>query len=245
MIKDMLEYTVQDNKKRWYKLTKIAAFILFAIYLFATFRPGVWHSNTFLYWRTDGSFSGSDAYFDYHMTRATVENGTAITFAVDGTERNYLIKTNDTDNDVKIYENNILIFDGSYSYNRLVYSSAFLKSNNIKIEYNTTTSISNYNPKAEYQYPSTKDLYDWATMRFPSLRGNPLFIIGVLLFVADILITIHNPDFYFDLKYSVNLMSDVRNPMPSDWYYSSLEIRRMLMGILIVICVIATFAIHS
>lgn len=242
MIKDTLERTVQDNKKLCYKLIKLAAFLLFTIYLFTAICPGVWHDNAFLYWHTDGSFSGNDNYFNYHMTRTAGENGTAITFAVDGAERNYLVVTSDSDNTVQIYENDTLIFDGAYSRGYLTYSHDFLKNHEIKVDFGTTTSIGYYDPKPEEQYPSSNTLYDWATMRLPALRGNLMFAIGILLFAADILITIHNPDFYFDLKYM--FLSDVRNPEPSDWYYASLEIRRMIMGILIVLCVIATFAIH-
>ena len=73
-----MKKTLKLTRKNIIIICAIFVFLLSGVYLYALTRPGVWHDDTFMYLKEDGSFVGDDAYFDYHMTIEEKESGTAI-----------------------------------------------------------------------------------------------------------------------------------------------------------------------
>lgn len=198
----------------------------------------MWHDDTFLYRQADGSFAGNDYYFDYAMTRTAAEDGTAISFSVDNETRNYRIVLTDNGhgNDVKIYEDGVPVFDGSYD------GWGFLLDKDGLPDYGISVTFSNEIPKAENSFPSHLTLYGWAETEETEIHGTTFFIIPILLLAAYILIDIRHPEFFFRLRYA--FAWDLQHAEPSDWYYTGQRIGRVLCVVGIVVCMIMTFVVR-
>ena len=59
---------LQKYKKQCIIVGIIITVILFIVYLWAMFIPGLWHGDAVLYKQDDGTFAGSDIYAEYNMT---------------------------------------------------------------------------------------------------------------------------------------------------------------------------------
>ena len=118
----MIEF-FQNHKKQCI-VAAIISVIIFAIYLFFLFKPGLWYRDAFLY-KQKAPFEGIEVYSGkdmelgcrYEMTMAKDGIKTHIAFTVNETERYYEIISDNSEDyypDVEIYENDELVFKGTH-----------------------------------------------------------------------------------------------------------------------------------
>ena len=223
-----LESENNMKKKLYYILGASATLILLAIYLFALTRRGVWHGDTFLYLQKDETYAGEGLYYDYHMSITEKEDGTDILFSVDDMAHSYFVQAPDRWN-ILIYEDEELIFDGSYQYGFMMSDDEEL---DIQIVAHTSSTLLEV-PKKEELFPSKADLYEWATMVKPGVRGNFGYVICLALALIVLAVDVCFPDFFFHLRHFLH----VEGGTPTDFYRISQWIGRVIMIIMAIVCI--------
>ncbi len=211
------------------------AVILTVAYIYAMLLPGVWHGDAFLYRQKDGSYRGADGYAQYNMSFLQNENGALVSFSVNELTNEYEIVSNE--GSVKIYKNGVLDFDGEAV--PVGESYMLLEENNsgeLIIEVNKGNEI----PSAEELFPNINMLYKWTVGREQDTRGNFVMLIFIIIAVVVLILDIMFPKMSFYLH--KGLM--VEGGEPSDWYYMSQKVERVLLGIAIPVLVVLSFTTH-
>lgn len=218
------------TKNKCYLLLGICAFLLLlAFYIHALSRPGVWHGDTFLFLQDDASYAGNGEYFDYHMSVTEHSDGTEVIFSVDDMVHRYFVKTtsNGYSPDVIIYEDDVLIFNGYYQ------SGFLMDANGIDFQITVTTSNMFSIPEKEDYFPSKTQLYQWAVMEKPDMRGNFEFVFYLVCAIIYLILDFCFPDRFFRLQHFLT----VEGGSPTEFYRIGQWIGRIAMIIMAVVCV--------
>lgn len=235
-----MKFFYEQQKKICILAAVILGTVIFAIYIYALFLPGYHHWDGFLFEQKDGSFAGNGDYAAYYANIKRFENSATITFSVDDLVHEYQITGTDTGNDVYIYKDGKLTFHGYALSTDSDYwlmekeDSEFLDEslNNILI------TGANQPPDPESLFPSKDWLYTRAVSEKTDIFGEPLYLIPIIFFMIYLVIDIRFPKFFFYLR--LGLMVD--GGEPSDWYYSSQILGRIIFIIAIpVIMLISLF----
>ncbi len=214
-----------------YGKTVFAAAVVLAflgIYLWAMFRPGVWLQDVFLYRQADGSFSGKDADFSYTMQLTRTEDGAEVQFALDGETKTYRILADLVPGawstpDVKIYEGENLLFEGEAQGDP---GDALLWN----AEDDALADGVNVIANGEYQksdlWPTCTWLYNVAIGGRQETRGNPGFLILMGVLALLLILDIRFPLLFWNLNHRL----EVSGGEPSEWYYTSQRIGRVMLA---------------
>ena len=229
---------LQKYKKQCIKVGIIITIILFIVYLWAAFIPGLWHGDAFLYKQDDGTFAGSDIYADYKMAITPADYGTDIDFSVNGNTKHYQLKydKNDLYRSVEISENGTVICKGKAVGidNDYIVIDETGSSDMIDIR------VGNETPTEEELFPNYSRLYNWSVSEKTDTRGNPYMLFLILLFGVILFLDIRFPNLFWILEHRM----DVDGGEPSDWYLFSQKVGRVVLAIGIFVCMIVTFTIH-
>ena len=88
----------------------------------------------------------------------------------------------------------------------------------------------------EELFPSYNWLYDVSQQR-TAIRGNPLFLIGIVLFAAVMIVDIAYPDFFWNLDHWI----DTKGGEPSEFYRFTQKLLWILTPIIIIASMIFSF----
>lgn len=216
-------------KKQWIWAAAALGVLLLGLYLHAMFRPGLWYGDAFLYRQADGSFSGSDPYAQYRMEIASVADGKAITFSVNGREKHYQITT-DPDH-AEIWEEGVPVFRG-HAY-RSGDTYLLVDENNEPVSgVHLVVMDPAWEPPTEEQlFPVHSQLYSWAMADDWETRGYPVVLAGVAVLLIILYLDVAFPDLFFGLRHGL----EVDGGEPSEFYRFNQKIGRgaMIVGILI------------
>lgn len=219
----------------------IIAVVIFAIYIYALFLRGYWYGDVFLYKKSEMIFGSLEVYSgrdvknnaDYEMVVAREEKTTMMSFTVNETERYYEIISDDSEGyypAVTIFENEDLVFIGTYT--------GYLKDENgepfeppINISYGT------YVPTEEELFPSYNWLYGISQSLKTETRGDPLWLIAIVIFTGIVLFDMAFPD----LLWEWNHWLDTKGGEPSEFYRFSQKALWVIAPILILISMIVSF----
>ena len=217
----------------------ILAGVLFCLYLWAMFLPGLWHGDAFLYRQDDGSFKGSDHYAKYSMSISPADYGTSIDFSVNNKSNHYQIKydENDWERNVEIFENGTLICKGKAfgaGNDYIVFADEPFSSDIVSVR------VSNAPPTEEELFPGPTALYNWSVSDKTSSRGEPSMLILIGLFGLMLFLDIKFPMLFWILEHRL----DVDGGKPSEWYLFGQKMGRILLAIAIPVCMIVTFTLR-
>ncbi len=230
---------LQKYKKQCIIVGIIITVILFIVYLWAMFIPGLWHGDAFLYKQDDGTFSGSDIYAEYNMTVKPADYGTDIEFSVNSNTKHYQVKydKNDLYRNVEISENGNIIckghalgIDGDY----IVIDDEPGSSDMINVR------VGNEKPTEEELFPGYTKLYNWAVADKHDTRGQPYMLWLILLLGVILFLDIRFPNLFWILEHRL----DVDGGEPSDWYLFGQKVGRVVLAIGILVCMVVTFTIR-
>ncbi|MBQ7875559.1 MAG: hypothetical protein IJ306_10490 [Oscillospiraceae bacterium] len=222
----------------------IIAVIVFAGYLFALFLPGYWYGDTFLYekgypYSMVQFFSGRDIKndADYELTIAKDGKTTYMVFTVNEAERSYEITSDDSINHhpkVTIAENDEVIFIGTAK-------SGFLFDENDELfEPPITVTYDAYEPTEEELFPSYTWLYGVSQNVKTEIRGEPIWLISIIIVIAVCVFDMKFPDFFWNLEHGL----EVKGGEPSDLYRFIQKAAWVSAPIVVVIFMILTFTTH-
>lgn len=215
----------------------ILILILVGTYLYFMFRPGLWFKETFLYRQSEGVYAGSDSYANYELCITRNGNEVEIDFSVDDTTKKYRILSDKNHADIQIYEEGEVIFRGSGVPQGEDYYLLIDK----KGEWADDLEYTVVNGEAVYGndlFPNNGRLYTWAVTKKDDRRGNPHMLIMILLFVGLLAVDIRFPNFFFFLDHGLS----VDGGEPSDWYRFWQKVGRGIDVLVILGCVIFSFA---
>lgn len=218
----------------------IISLIVFAAYLYALFLPGYRYGDVFLY-KEKAPFDGMEVYSghdtvnnaDYEMVISKDGMNTFMSFAINETEKYYEIISDNSENycpKVEIFENGEKIFTGTYSY-YLMDENNELFEPLIKIDFDPHIKTE------EELFPSYNWLYNVSQSIKPEIRGEPLFLICIVIILARTAIDMIYPDFFWETRN----WFDVKGGEPSDLYRSTQKISWILTPIVVIILMIVSF----
>ena len=230
---------LQKYKKQCIIVGIIITVILFIVYLWAMFIPGLWHGDAFLYKQDDGTFAGSDIYAEYNMTVKPADYGTDIDFSVNGNTKHYQIKYDNSnyEKNVEIIENADTIFKGRAFR---AGDSWMLHTDNYEMPGEIKVYAGKYVPAEEELFPGYTKLYNWAVADKHDTRGEPYMLWLILLLGIILFLDIKFPNFFWILEHRM----DVDGGEPSDWYLFGQKVGRIVLAIGILVCMVMTFIIR-
>lgn len=219
-----------------------AAVIIFAVYLYALFFPGYWYGDVFLYKKSEKIFGQTEVYSgrdavnkaDYALYKVKEGNKTKLSFYVNDLERKYEIVSDNSEGynpKVTIHEDGELVFKGTHGgFSLLTEDGEFF-------EDPITFSVSGSDKIPEEElFPSYNWIYDVSQQR-TAIRGNPLFLIGIVLFAAVMIVDIAYPDFFWNLDHWI----DTKGGEPSEFYRFTQKLLWILTPIIIIASMIFSF----
>lgn len=222
----------EKHKKGGILFAGILTALIFIAYLYVLFLPGYHHWDAFLIEQKDGSFSGKGDYYSYRANIERTTNSATITFAVDNLVHEYLITGTDTGADVYIYEDGEQVFHGQAISPQNSYS--WLMGEEDSMNNDILVIAQNQIPAPEELFPSKNWLYNAAVSAPKGTFGEPAYLIAIIAFTIYLMIDIKFPKFFFYLRHSLS----VSGGEPSEWYYTSQMIGRILILIAIPICML-------
>ena len=170
----------------------------------------------------------------YEMTMAKDGMKTYIAFTVNETERGYEIVSDNSEGynpKVTIHENGELVFKGTHAGFSLLTEDGEFFEDPITFAVSGSDKI----PEEEL-FPSYNWLYDVSQQR-TAIRGNPLFLIGIVLFAAVMIVDIACPDFFWNLDHWL----DTKGGEPSEFYRFTQKLLWILAPIIIIASMIFSF----
>lgn len=225
----MFKNFFNQHKKGCLITAGILGSILFALYLYVLFLPGMWHWDAFLFKQKDGSFSGTGKYASYEVDVVRTDNNATITFAVNDTIREYQITGITTKNNISIYQDGERVFHGQVI--SAGDSDYWLMGEEDTMQ-NEILVLTNHDEPDEAQlFPSKNWLYACAINDI-GIFGNPYMLIPILLLAVALALDIKFPKMFFYLRHSYM----IDGGEPSEWYYTSQMIGRVIIVILIPVC---------
>lgn len=235
---------LKKHKKTCIIVGIIAAVIVFAAYLFALFLPGYWYGDVFLY-KEKAPFDGMEVYSgrdavnkaDYELTMIKDGKTTYVVFTVNETERSYEITSDDSVNynpDVTIVENGEKVFSGTARSGILVDENGELFETAIVITHDS------YEPTEEELFPSYTWLYGVSQNEKAEIRGEPIWLISIIIIIAVCVFDMKYPDFFWTLEHSL----EVKGGEPSDFYRFIQKAGWVTAPIVIAVFMILTFTLQ-
>jgi len=228
-----------SKKPRFYLLCA-AVVLIFAVYLWAMLRPGVWLRDTFLYEKSDDTFSAKDTYAAYTMQIAQTENDVDVDFTLDGEMRHYHIESKAdgvSDPVVKIEQDGVLIFTGTALGSP---GDALLwreDDGGLADEVNVIVN-------GEYQksdlWPSCTWLYNVAVGGRRETRGNLSFLLVIGALAVLLVLDVCFPMLFWQLRHGL----EVYGGEPTDWYYAMQKVSRIASIIGIFVLAAMSFAVY-
>lgn len=213
--------------------------VLFALYLFAALRPGIWLRDAFLYQQKDGSLSGKDRYGTYEMTSLSTPDGVEVEFSFNETTEHYKIQCSTDKNSVQkveIYQNNTLRFSGTAQGDpgdAILWKQDGGLADDVHV-------IVNGEHTREDLLPSCQWLYNAAIGRRRETRGNLGFLFGMAGLGLLLALDLKWPLLFWNLRHGL----EVDGGEPSDWYYTSQKWGRAAIAAGIVGLMVASFWVH-
>ncbi len=227
----------EEKRKKLYSVTGIiASALIFILYLYALFLPGIWHGDAFLYLKKDGSFEGSDMYAEYKMTVSRKEYEADITFSVNDKTKLYNVRFTDTRpvSEVEISEEGKSVFKGEVHISG---EGFILLDEELRMADGITVRTDSYVPCEEELFPGYTKLYRIAVSDKTETRGSTYMLILVFMFSLMLFLDIKFPKLFWLLQHGIH----VDGGEPSDWYISGQKFGRILMGAGIIICMVLSF----
>ncbi len=238
----------QKHKKPCIISGAVVSVIIFAVYLYLLFLPGFWYHDVFLY-KEKSPFEGMEVYSghdavnkaDYELTMVKEGKTAYLAFTVNETEKYYEIISDDTENHspaVTISENGEQIFEGSFNGYHLVTKDGkyFEEENYININ-----GFGSWKIPEEELFPSYHWIYNVSQSVKTEIRGEPLWLICIVLIAGLVILDMVHPDFFWNL----NNWLDVKGGEPSDFYRFAQKTGWILSPILIFVLMIISFMPES
>ena len=228
-----------SRKPRFYLLCAVGV-LIFALYLWAMLRPGVWLRDTFLYKQSDGNFSGKDAYAAYTMQISQTGNGAEVDFTLDGETRHYSVesKTNGmSDPNVTIKQDGEIIFNGTALGST---GDALLWREDDGGLADEVDVIINGEYQKSDLWPSCIWLYNVAVGGRRETRGNLSFLLVIGALAVLLVLDVRFPMLFWQLRHGL----EVYGGEPSDWYYTMQRFSRIASIIGIFVLAVMSFAVH-
>ena len=234
----------QRNKKLFVISGLVAAVIIFAIYLYALFLPGFWLGDVFLY-KQKAPFEGIEVYSGkdrtndarYEMTMAKEGMETYIAFTVNETEREYKIVSDNSEDyypDVMIFENGEQVFSGTYrSFHLVTEEGEFFEIENAV----NVDGFGSWDIPTENLFPSYSWLYDVSQSIKTEIRGEPVWLIFMVLFMGLVALDMAYPDFFWKF----NNCLDVKGGEPSEFYRFCQKALWILTPFIVLIFMVISF----
>lgn len=217
--------------------------VLFIIYLFALFRPGYWYRDVFLY-KQKAPFEGMKVYSghdavnsaDYELVMAKDGMTTYMAFTVNETEKAYEIISDDSEEyypAVTIFENEEQVFSGTYT-------GFYLRDENGEpFEPLISIGYGPYTPTEEELFPSYNWLYSVSQSEKTEIRGQPLWLICIVIFIGMVAIDMFHPDLFWELEHRI----DVTGGEPSEYYRTVQKGFWIASPFVVILLMIFSFAI--
>lgn len=95
-------------------------------------------------------------------------------------------------------------------------------------------------PEIEELFPGYIQLYNWVMTEEYDIRGNPEMMGGVLVMLVVLILDIVFPNLFFLLSHGLA----VENAEPSDFHRFGQMFGRIICVIMIVVLIVAGFAVH-
>ena len=239
----MIEF-FQNHKKQCI-LAAVISVIIFAVYLFLLFKPGLWYRDAFLY-KQKAPFEGIEVYsgkdralgYRYEMTMVKDGMKTYIAFTVNETERGYEIVSDNSENHnpaVEIYENGELVFKGTSIAGMLfdVNEKPFVETPEINFYVNG-------NVPEEELLPTYNWLYEVSQrVKSADIRGNAIFLPAIIIVAAVVIFDMMYPDFFWELEHRLH----VDGGTPSDYYRLVQKAGWVISPFIILALMIASFVV--
>ena len=226
----MIKAFYENHKKGCLLSAAITGSILFILYLYVLFLPGLWHWNAFLFKQGDDCFTGADEYASYEVTIERANNNATITFAVNDLVREYQITGTETGNDVYIYQDGKRVFHGHALSTGS--SDYWLMGEEDSMENDILIFTSHQAPDPEELFPSKNWLYALAVSDKTDTFGRPAYLMIIFILIVYLVLDIKYPKLAFFWRYQ----HMVDGGEPSEWYYTSQMIGRVIIAIMIPVC---------
>jgi len=230
--------------KKFCIIFAVVSVIVFAVYLFLLFKPGFWYRDAFLY-KQKAPFEGTEVYSGkdrindvrYEMIIGKEGTKTCIAFSVNETESYYEIISDSSKSnypDVEIYENEKLVFEGSFFSNMLFNKNGEPFTETPNMNYYTAGELSE-----EELLPGYGWLYEISQRRKPEIRGDVIWLSFIVVFAGIIALDMIYPNLFWELRYRLS----VEGGEPSDLYRAMQHLGWMLAPGVVIMMMIATFVI--
>ena len=224
-----------NKEKIKYILIFTVICILSFLYLFSSFRKGIWYKGYFLYQIKENEWSGTVFQETLHLTRIPSDHTIQLYFTWGDKSETYSVSYQELGTapfPITIYKSEEPIFNGYYdSFHHLLNNDGTLF---FEIEVNAHYS----NPFGNTNWqPSETFIARLAFEDNTSLRGNLNIVLIVSLCAIILLLDIKFPKLFFYLSHGLY----VNDPEPSSFYTTGQMISRFILGFAILILIIATF----
>ena len=238
----MMEFI--KKRKKFCVTLAFVSIIIFAIYLYALFLPGYWYGDVFLY-KGKNLFEDLEVYSgydwknkaEYELTMAKDGMTSYMVFTVNGEERAYEIISDNSESyypDVAIYENRELVFNGTHDGIYLVTDEGeyFENEDFINIE-----GFGSWNVPTDKLFPAYNWLYDVSQSVKTEIRGEPVWLICIVIFIAVLILDMSFPDFLWHFHNWI----DVKGGEPSEFYRFIQKAGWMISPFVIILFMILSF----
>lgn len=159
------------------------------------------------------------------------------TLFVNGNTKQYQVVHDGTGKKLQILEDGMAVFQGEAVP---MGDSWWLMEENGKFSDVIQVTVGTGYSDPETLYPSYTQLYGWAVAQKYDMRGNFVMLFCILLIAAVLALDILFPNLFFTIRYGLA----VDGGEPSDLYRTGQIFGRVICGIAIIGCVIASFVVH-
>lgn len=221
----MLTRIWQTYKKQCIVLGIVLAVILIPLYLYFMYQTGIRYQDAFLVQQKDGSFKGSG----YALNVTPTADGADITFTVNDQTRTYSV-VNTQNAGVEFYQNGTLMRTAQVEQ---MGDFFILIDENGETELPFRISYSYQNADVDDLFPTDYELYGWTREIQTTMRGEPMYLLFVVLCGAFLFVDIRYPDLFFALRYARYVDGDCQ---PNEAYRFWQVIGRIVMAVVMVVC---------
>jgi len=234
------------KRKKYLHILLLLGILLAIFYCNLYFQKGILFEDSFL--KLSKGINGYEysgtAYGEHIQIIAKEDikssNTTAITYSIgDWYYKTYtvnVLKSSAVNTDINIYENNNLLFEGTYKRN----SGFLLWDKKGEPVWDITTTFNNQSPFNAAYNVSKSEIVTTAFKNNIMIRGNGALLVLAIFIILYLAIDIKWPRLIFMWRHSLS----VNNPEPSDFYLAA---QRMswYVGSLITLCIlIASLFVH-
>lgn len=217
----MLTRIWQTYKKPCTIACIVLAVIFIPLYLYFMYQTGIRYNDAFLVQQKDGSFQGAG----YALNVTPTSDGADIIFTANGETRTYAV-VNTANAGVEFYQDGTLMRTAQVEE---IGSNFTLIDENGEAELPFRLSYSYQN--ADDLFPTDYELYGWTRKIQTSMRGDPMYLLFVVVFGVWLFVDIRYPDLFFALRYARYVDGDCQ---PNEAYRFWQMIGRVFAVILII-----------